>query len=87
METISTSELSKIAGISLPVIFLKSIGLKPAFENKVGTLWNKDEVDSILMQVGLYFITKSDKSVKKRGRPLGSKNKGKSNDNNNRTSQ
>ena len=76
METISTSELSKIAGISLPVIFLKSIGLKPAFESKVGAMWNKSDVDSILMQVGLYFITKSSKPAKKRGRPLGSKNKG-----------
>ena len=60
MATISTSKLSQIAGLQLPVLFLKSLGIKPDFETSSGgAMWNESDVNSILIQVGLHFINKT----------------------------
>ena len=82
MNTISTSKLSEIIGLQLPIVFLKDLGLKPAYETKNGAMWNESDVDSISLELGLYFINKFKSSVaaphgynkngepsKKRGRP------------------
>jgi hypothetical protein len=85
MNTISTTAVSKIIGLQVPVVFLKSLGFKPVFENTGGgAMWNEVEVDAMLMEMGLHFINKSKKIVdpsapygykkngepsKKRGRP------------------
>jgi len=85
MNTISTTAVSKIIGLQVPVVFLKSLGFKPMFETTGGgAMWNKLEVDAMLMEMGLHFINKSKKIVdpsapygykkngepaKKRGRP------------------
>ena len=78
MNTISTTAVSKIVGLQVPVAFLKSLGFKPAFETTGGgAMWNELEFDAMLMEMGLHFINKSKKVVdpnapygyKKNGQP------------------
>jgi hypothetical protein len=85
MKTISTTAVSKIIGLQVPVVFLKSLGFKPVFETTGGgAVWNEFEIDAMLMEMGLHFISKSEKMndpeapygykkngepSKKRGRP------------------
>ena len=91
MNTVSTTAISKIVGLQIPVSFLKGLGFKPVFETSNGSaLWNQFDVDSIILEMGLHFINKSRKFVdpkapygykkngepsKKRGRPCKSKQK------------
>ena len=61
MNTISTSRLSTIVGLHLPVSFLKGLGLQPAFEkNPHGTMWHLDDVDDIMLEIGLHFINRAE---------------------------
>jgi hypothetical protein len=82
MSTISTSKLSEIVGLHIPIVFLKDLGLKPAYETKSGAMWNESDVDSIFLELGLHFLNKSKLNLeapygykkngepsKKRGRP------------------
>jgi hypothetical protein len=82
MKTISTSKLSEIVGLHLPISFLKTIGLNPAMETKLGAMWNESDVNYIFLELGLHFLNKSDSHAvaphgykknghpsKKRGRP------------------
>jgi hypothetical protein len=60
MTTISTSKLSGIAGLGLPVKFLKDLGLEPVYDKYPhGTMWDVEDVDNILLEIGLHFINKS----------------------------
>jgi hypothetical protein len=83
MNTISTSKLSEIIGLHIPIVFLKDLGLKPAHETKTGAMWNESDVDFIFLELGLHFLNKSKLNVdaphgykkngepaKKRGRPF-----------------
>lgn len=59
MNTISTSKLSEMVGLQLPIIFLKSLGLEPEFETKSGAMWNEDDINSILIEIGAHFINRA----------------------------
>jgi hypothetical protein len=59
MNTISTSRLSTIVGLQLPIAFLKSLGLEPAYEKYSGAMWNVEDVDEIILEIGLHFVNKA----------------------------
>lgn len=64
MDTVSTTAVSKMVGLQVPVGFLKSLGFKPVFETANGSaMWNKLEIDLMLLEMGLHFINKSKKIV------------------------
>jgi hypothetical protein len=84
MTTLSTSRLSEIIGVHVSINFLKNLGIKPVFETKNGAIWDEGELDSILIEMGVYFLNKSKDATpldaphgykkngepaKKRGRP------------------
>jgi hypothetical protein len=82
MNTISTSKISAIVGLQIPIVFLKNLGLEPAYETKNSAMWNESDVDSIFLELGLHFLNKSKLNLdaphgykkngepsKKRGRP------------------
>jgi hypothetical protein len=74
MNTISTSKLSTIIGLQLPIAFLKSLGLEPAYEKHSGAMWNESDINSILIEIGTHFINKAVDSdapygYKKNGEP------------------
>jgi|APGre2960657423_1045063.scaffolds.fasta_scaffold04860_4 hypothetical protein len=60
MNTISTSRLSTIVGLQLPIAFLKSIGLEPAYEKHSGAMWSVDKIDEIILEIGLHFINRAE---------------------------
>ena len=54
---ISTSKLSAMVGLHLPVSFLKGLGLQPAFEKYPhGTMWYLHDVDDIMLEIALHFL-------------------------------
>ena len=60
MNTISTSGLSTIVGLQLPIAFLKSLGLEPAYEKHSGAMWNVEDINEIVLEIGLHFINKAE---------------------------
>jgi len=60
MNTISTSRLSTIVGLQLPIAFLKSIGLEPVYEKHSGAMWSVDKIDEIILEIGLHFINRAE---------------------------
>ena len=58
-DLITTSELSKKAGIHLPAIFLKQLGCVSVYDTKTSVMWNEKDVPKILGMVSAYFLEKS----------------------------
>jgi hypothetical protein len=75
MATMSTSRLSEIIGVHVSIKFLKDLGIKPVFETKNGAIWDEGELDSILMEMGVYFLNKS-KDATSLNAPYGYKKNG-----------
>ena len=85
MHAISTSKLSAIVGLQLPITFLKDLGLQPAYERPAGgAMWSVEDIDEIILEIGLHFLNKANtkssllapygykkngEPAKKRGRP------------------
>ena len=57
--TVSTTQLSEIAGIHLPSQLLKNLGIKPFAQTKTGFFWAVEDVPYILMTLSKYFSDKA----------------------------
>ena len=65
-ETISTTQLSKIVGINLPVQLLRDWGIKPFAQTKTGFFWAREDVPLILMQISKHFSDKAKEELNKK---------------------
>jgi hypothetical protein len=63
--TISTTQLSEIAGIHLPSQMLKSLGIQPFAQTKTGFFWAVEDVPIILLKLSKYFSDKAREELNK----------------------
>ncbi len=63
--TISTTQLSEIAGIHLPSQMLKSLGIQPFAQTKTGFFWAVEDVPIILLKLSKYFSDKAKEELNK----------------------
>jgi hypothetical protein len=85
MSTISTTRLGHLIGLPVSIQFLKDLGVEPIHQTGYRTaMWDEDDLNHILMEMGLHFINKANTEAsllaphgykkngepsKKRGRP------------------
>jgi hypothetical protein len=65
-DSISTTQLSKIAGINLPTQLLKELGIKPFAQTKTGFFWAKEDVPIIFLKISKHFTDKAKEELNKK---------------------
>lgn len=63
--TISTTQLSEIAGIHLPSQLLKNLGIEPFTQTKTGFFWAVDDVPLIFTTLSKHFQNKAKEELNK----------------------
>jgi len=63
--TISTTQLSELAGIHLPSQLLKNLGIQPFAQTKNGFFWAVEDVPFIFLKLSKYFTDKAKEELKK----------------------
>lgn len=56
---ISTTDISKIAGLQIPSHLLKSLGHYPEYENNTSILWRRDQLEKMLHSLADYLIERA----------------------------
>jgi len=63
--TVSTTQLSEIAGIHLPSQMLKNLGIQPFASTKNGVYWSSEDIPHIFMALSKYFSQKAKEELNK----------------------